>query len=270
MKINKHNKIEITSEEENAYYNILTIEDELNKIQGGLPNNYNGIVDELQSIRLLISKIGLLVLHEENETSRKRKEVLNKGGEHEIDGVFETTSKSLRFREYSYNSLLFLIHLNLEKYLVILCDFIKSTPLKKGTLVNKFPTSEFENITHFYKYLNEQINLQNDEELFPTKTIYSEIRNALYHRNGYTDKEYASKWINARNDIKISGKKLVIQKPKKSDENLTRTVEFHYIKITNSSFLISYINDVENYFNGLFKLIRNKYDKAYSNGELEM
>ena len=74
MKVNKYNKNEITSEEENAYVSIQIIEDELNKIQGGFPNNYNGIFDELESIKLLISQIGELVLHEEKETKRKRKE----------------------------------------------------------------------------------------------------------------------------------------------------------------------------------------------------
>jgi hypothetical protein len=270
MKVNKYNKNEITSEEENAYVSIQIIEDELNKIQGGFPNNYNGIFDELESIKLLISQIGELVLHEEKETKRKRKEILNKGEEHEVDDVFETTSKTLKFREYTYNSLLFLIHLNFEKYLIQLCKLINSTPLKKDDIINKFPESEFEDVDSFYRFLNEQVSINTEvkDETFPTIRIYKEIRNALYHRDGFTYKENVITWIKMREDILLTNKKTGKVKCKESGKKIIKNVEFQKIKITNSSFLISYINDIESYFKKILVLIRTRYYSAYEQGKL--
>lgn len=234
-----------------SYIKIQEIEDELNKIQGGFPNNYNGIFDELESIKQLISKIGELVLHEEKETKRKRKEILNKGEEHEINDVFETTSKSLKFREYTYNSLLFLIHLNLEKYLIQLCKLINSYPPSDSIETkHKFPKNEFCNISKYYNYLNEQIleiNNITEKDIFKYKCMYTEIRDALYHRNGLTEKEYLKEWIGMRNDIVIIDKR---------------------IKITNSSLLVSYINEVEFYFRRVLTLMRAKYYSAYEQGKL--
>ena len=267
MKITKSNtEIEIP----NSYTKIQIIEDELNKIQGGFPNNYNGIFDELESIKLLISKIGELVLNEEKESKRKRKEILNKGEEHEVNDVFETTSKSLKFREYTYNSLLFLIHLNLEKYLIQLCKLINSTPLKNDDIINKFPESEFEDVENFYRFLNEQvsINTKVKDETFPTKRIYKEIRNALYHRDGFTYEGDIITWIKMREDILLTNKKTGKVKCKESGKKIIKNVEFQKIKIKNSSFLISYIDDVESYFKKVLTLIRAKYYSAYEQGKL--
>ncbi|MBL0286098.1 MAG: hypothetical protein IPQ19_01485 [Bacteroidetes bacterium] len=264
MKVTKSNtEFEIPD----SYYKIQIIEDELNKIQGGFPNNYNGIFDELESIKLLISKIGELVLHEK-ETKRKRKEILNKGEEHEVNDVFESTSKPLKFREYTYNSLLFLIHMLLEKYVVHIAELINHFQLNPQS---KFPNKLRSNIDKFYDFIYH--NLSNDSslfielDLFKHKGIYTEIRNALYHRNGKTDDQKIKAWIEHRDDIEISKSNTVSDECDKADSGNTNTNEFYRIRITNSSFLISYINDVEFYFKKLFVLIRTRYYSAYDQGK---
>ncbi|HQG37754.1 MAG TPA: hypothetical protein PLK15_01375 [Chitinophagales bacterium] len=270
MKVNKYIKEEITAEEESAYITYQIIENELNRIQGGLPNNYNGIVDELQNIRLLITKIGELVLHEENDAIQKRKDIINKGKEHEIDDVFESTSQSLKFRQSTYNSLFFSIHILLEKSFVQIAELIKQFSLNTNS---EFPNIRSD-IKSFYNYINANISdtdkQDSKSEIFPNQYVYTEIRNALYHRNGFSNDLKLLSWIEDRNDIKITENKLVEIESKDHAKEIKTTLEYHKIKITNSSLLISYIDSIANYFKIFFVMIRNRYNEAYKNGELEM
>ena len=68
-------------------------------------------------------------------------------------------------------------------------------------------------------------------------------------------------------DIEISKSNTVSDECDKADSGNTNTNEFYRIRITNSSFLISYINDVEFYFKKLFVLIRTRYYSAYDQGK---
>lgn len=213
----------------------------LERFFGGTYDDRDGIYDELNNIKLLMKLIGKSVLKEESVAKRQRNKSLKFDEDWEHDAVWDDTKFAFSFREYTYKSLLYLVHTTFENHVIELCEIIErhkknvSIPFQK-----KYRGTFGETEERIDKYLSKRFLIVGLKPcISSTKRImFNRIRNRLYHDAGriILDKkehEELYDWIKKRKDVvclKCEGGK------------------YYKIQIKNFSFILSYIAEVKKFF----------------------
>jgi hypothetical protein len=211
----------------------------------GVEGRAYGIMDELHDLGKLLETIGATVEKEEKEFREIEKEEFDEETRELTTKVLANWHKKM-YRQFTYKSLLMLIHTAFENGMVRLFDFLTDEARIQVTVHKKGVLDIIKNL----KDLDPSI-----EPLIDQVRALNFIRNRVAHADGYysetmTDYDAFKKFVSTRNDIKVE--KLTNAKGKFT----------HRMQIKQSSVIKEYLQVIDQVFTGLISGAHNLEYKA--------
>ena len=214
--------------EQYYYYALLSFE--------GIEGRSYGIMDELHDLEKLIDLIGASIVKEEKEFKEIEKVEKRSEEPWPTNNILKVWHKK-NYRQFSYRSMLMLIHTTFGQGLVNLYDLLLSEKRLKTKVDRR------KSIDDILKVLQSDPSISG---IMYQIRAFGFIRNSVAHAGGYyedpsSDIEAFKKFVKDRTDIKITK----LKEPKGRFN--------HHMEITKSSVLKDYLALIRKVFEGLLR-----------------